>query len=283
MNEHHYLGFSGVGGRSIFYVATLCGQWVALLCWSSAALHVGVREDWLGWDGAVRQKRLPFIANNSRFLILPDVAIKNLASKVLSLNLARLNADWQTFHGSSIWLAETFVDPSRFLGTCYLAANWQVVGKTRGFSRVPAGKGFYRHNNQPKMYLAYPLVKNFKERLSDLHFKINAKETLLLWIFASCPWTESVDLFRHLKPWMIRGDDRDASTQTHRSWQYRRAQCCQVQEASERLLSGDQISSRMSFGDCDAEKKRHHRNRQFSVFCVQQMLRSSTIKSAVGF
>ena len=171
MKEHHYLGFSGVGGRSIFYVATLRGEWVALMCWSSAALHVGVREEWLGWDGAVRQKRLPFIANNSRFLILPDVAIKNLASKVLSLNLARLNADWQSFHGSSIWLAETFVDPSRFRGTCYLAANWQIVGQTRGFSRVPAGMGFYRQNNQPKMYLAYPLVKKFKEKLSDLNFK----------------------------------------------------------------------------------------------------------------
>jgi len=171
MDEHHYLGFAGVGGRSIFYVATLQEQWVALLCWSSAALHVGVREQWLGWDAAVRQKRLQFIANNSRFLILPGVAIKNLASKVLSLNLARLSSDWQTFHGSSIWLAETFVDPSRYLGTCYLAANWQVIGQTQGFSRVPAAEGFYRQNNQPKMYLAYPLIRKFKEKFSDLLFE----------------------------------------------------------------------------------------------------------------
>ena len=175
MDEHHYLGFAGVGGRSIFYVATLHGQWVALMCWSSAALHVGVREQWLGWDGAVRQKRLQFIANNSRFLILPGVAIKNLASKILSLNLARLNLDWQTFHGSSIWLAETFVDPSRYRGTCYLAANWQVVGQTRGFSRVPVAEGFYRQNSQPKTYLAYPLIKKFKEKLSDLHFEDKRK------------------------------------------------------------------------------------------------------------
>jgi predicted transposase YbfD/YdcC len=171
MDEHHYLGFNGVGGRSIFYVATLQAQWVALLCWSSAALHVGVREQWIGWDGAVRQKRLQFIANNSRFLILPGVKIKNLASKIISLNLSRLSADWQAFHGSSIWLAETFVDPSRYRGTCYLAANWQVVGQTRGFSRVPISEGFYRQNSQPKLYLAYPLVKNCREKLCNLHFE----------------------------------------------------------------------------------------------------------------
>jgi len=171
MEEHHYLGFAGVAGNSIFYVATLEEQWVALICWSTAALHVGVREQWLGWDRAVRKKRLKFIANNSRFLILPGVKIKNLASKVLSLNLARLSRDWQAFHGSSIWLAESFVDPSRYRGTCYLAANWQMIGLTRGFSRVPAAEGFYRQNNQPKMYLAYPLIKKFKEKFSDPHFE----------------------------------------------------------------------------------------------------------------
>lgn len=172
MATHHYLGFKKLGGRSIMYVATLDDdKWVALLAWSSAALHVGVREEWIGWSGAVRDLRLKFIANNARFLILPDVAIKNLASKVLATNVSRLSTDWQTFHGHPIWMVETFIDPSLYRGTCYLAANWRVIGQTRGFSRVSIAEGFYRPNNQPKLYLALLLKKISKEKLADPRFE----------------------------------------------------------------------------------------------------------------
>ena len=171
MASHHYLGFAGVGGKSIFYVATIGDIWCALLCWSSAALHVSAREDWITWSGVVKEKRLQYIANNSRFLILPGIDIKNLASKVLSLNVARISDDWQTFHGHHIWMVETFVDPSRYRGTCYLAANWQRVGETKGYSRVSPAEGYYRPNNQPKQYFIYPLIKNCRKRLADPQFE----------------------------------------------------------------------------------------------------------------
>jgi predicted transposase YbfD/YdcC len=171
MAAHHYLGFDRIGGRSIFYVATLGEEWLALLSWSSAALHVGCREKWIGWNRPVREKRLQYIANNSRFLILPGIGVKNLASKILSTNIARLSADWRAFHGHSIWMVETFVDPSRYRGTCYLAANWERVGETRGFSRVPGKRGFYSPNHQPKIYLARELVRKCRERLADPRFE----------------------------------------------------------------------------------------------------------------
>ena len=171
MKVHHYLGFPGVGGKSIFYVAEVNDQWIALMCWASPALHVGVREEWIGWNPAVKKKRLIYVANNTRFLILPEIRVKNLASKILSLNTSRLSNDWQKFHGHPIWLAETFIDPSRgYQGTCYRAANWQFIGKTRGFSRVPARDGFYRENGQPKLYLIFSLIKKCQKRLSDTCF-----------------------------------------------------------------------------------------------------------------
>ena len=171
MSTHHYLGFSGTGGKSIFYVATIGDTWCALLCWSSAALHVNGREEWISWSGVVKEKRLKYIANNTRFLILPGFNLKNLASKVLSLNVRRLSSDWQKSYGHSIWMAETFVDPSRYRGSCYLAANWQNVAKTKGYSRVSIAEGFYRLNHQPKMYLAYPLIKNCLQRLANPQFE----------------------------------------------------------------------------------------------------------------
>lgn len=165
MAQHHYLGFSKTAGESILYVATLGEQWVALLSWAAAALHVGVRESWIGWDQVARRERLNLIANNTRFLILPGVVLKNLASKTLALNVRRLSSDWEEFYGHPILVAETFVDPSRFAGTCYRAAGWKAVGQTAGFARVSKTTGFYQEHEQPKIYFARPLVKDFREKL----------------------------------------------------------------------------------------------------------------------
>jgi hypothetical protein len=111
MEQHHYLGFNGSAGESIRYIALLADKWVALLCWAAAAFQVGCREEWIGWDNVARQKRLHLIANNTRFLILPNVQIKNMASRILAANIRRLSHDWQNAYGHPIWLAETFVDP----------------------------------------------------------------------------------------------------------------------------------------------------------------------------
>lgn len=164
MNAHHYLGFRCLVGESIKYVAILDGKWVALLGWGTAAFKVTDRDTWIGWRPEIQWKRLKFITNNMRFLVLPDMAVKNLASKTLALNLKRLSKDWEEIHGHPIALAETFVDTSRFMGTCYLAAGWTILGKTKGYRRN-GGKYFYHGNS--KVILVKPLVKDAKYILSS--------------------------------------------------------------------------------------------------------------------
>jgi hypothetical protein len=156
MSRHHYLGFERIVGESLCYVATYNEtQWVALLGWGSAALKCTARDQWIGWDRQLQFKRLHLIANNVRFLILPDWHIPNLASHLLALNLKRLSLDWQLYHGHPILLAETFVDSTRFAGTCYRAAGWQLIGSTQGYSKCNKR---YWHNGQPKLIWVRPLV-----------------------------------------------------------------------------------------------------------------------------
>lgn len=154
MAKHHYLGFKSLVGKSIRYVAELQNHWVALLGWSTAALKCRPRDLWIGWPEVIQWQHLHLIANNSRFLILPDIHIPNLASRILSLNLKRLANDWQNIHGHPVLLAETFVDTSRFAGTCYKAANWIYLGQTRGFGRSSRR---YFHHGQPKAIFVRPL------------------------------------------------------------------------------------------------------------------------------
>ena len=155
MCQHHYLGFTQIVGKSICYVATQQDQWVALIGWGSAALKCAARDQWIGWDRALQFKRLHLIANNVRFLILPDWHLPSLASHLLALNLKRLSSDWQHYYGHRIVLAETFVDSSRFAGTCYRAAGWQVLGTTKGYSKR---NRHYWCNGQSKLLLVRPLV-----------------------------------------------------------------------------------------------------------------------------
>ena len=154
MEQFHYLGFHTIVGESICYVATLGSQWVALTAWGAAALKSRHREAWVGWEESLKWRRLHLVANNVRFLILPGVRIKNLASKVLSANLRRLSDDWQDRYGHPILLAETFVDLSRFEGTCYRAAGWIALGQTRGFGKRRSG---YIAHGKPKMIFVRPL------------------------------------------------------------------------------------------------------------------------------
>jgi hypothetical protein len=162
MSREHYLGFKSLVGESIRYIAQLQGCWVALLGWSSAALKCQPRDAWIGWPQAIQWQRLHLIANNSRFLILSK--IPNLASKALSLNLKRLNKDWQRIHGHPIVLVETFVDISRFAGTCYKAANWTYVGKTQGFGK--SARRYY-HHGQPKAVFIRALRESTLHWLTD--------------------------------------------------------------------------------------------------------------------
>jgi len=166
MRQHHYLGFAGMVGESLRYVAECGGQWLALLGWQAAALKCRPRDRWIGWPSVLHYQRLHLIANNGRFLILPEGKIPNLASRVLSLNLKRLSADWQAVHGHPLLLAETFVDPDRFTAACYRAANWRVLGRTRGYAKCQMT---YTHHSRPKWVLVYPLHPRAQQLLADPH------------------------------------------------------------------------------------------------------------------
>jgi hypothetical protein len=164
VDTHHYLGRPWIVGAYLKYLAYLDGRLVAALGWGSAAWKVGCRDALIGWDVRTRQANLHQVVNNVRFLILPWVRVKHLASKVLAANLKVLAADWQRFYAHPIVLAETFVDAERFQGTCYKAANWVRIGETKG-------RGKYdRHNEsaQPvKGVYLYPLTKAYRRRLHD--------------------------------------------------------------------------------------------------------------------
>ncbi len=164
MDRYHYLGNCRRVGESLCYVALVGTEPVALLGWAAAALHNQPRDQYLGWDGETRARNLPMVVGNVRFLILPWIRVKHLASRVLASNVRRLRPDWRQYFGHDVWLAETFVDAQRFAGTCYRAANWLCLGQTQGFARKGAS---YREHGQPKTVFIYPLHKRARERLCD--------------------------------------------------------------------------------------------------------------------
>ena len=167
MREQHYLGFRKFCGRRLLHVAELDGRWLALVGWHAAALHCAARERWIGWTQLQRRARLFLVVNNSRFLVLAEAAgVRNLASRVLGLSLRRLPGDWLAQHGQPVLLAESFVDPSRFAGTCYHAANWLEVGATRGFGRVRGGTLDYVEHGAPKRVFLYPLRRDARQQLA---------------------------------------------------------------------------------------------------------------------
>jgi len=164
MQEHHYLGALPKISETLWYLATLGDQWIALLSFSAPALKCSARDRWIGWNFRHQYDRLKLLTNNSRFLILPDWHFPNLASRILSLSQKRLPADWQAVFGHPIVLLETFVDPQRFQGTIYKAANWIYVGDSKGFRRTR--QGYSATAQSPKMVFVKPLISNVQELLS---------------------------------------------------------------------------------------------------------------------
>jgi hypothetical protein len=164
LEQDHYLHQSTLVGQSLRYVAEVEGRWVALVTFSAPALHLKGREKWIGWSPRQRARRLGLIANNSRFLVLPErQAYPNLASRVLSLCLRRLSADWQERWGHPIWVVESFVDESQYRGTCYRACGFEAVGPTAGYAR--ASRDFYLEHGQPKQLFLRELCSGARRRL----------------------------------------------------------------------------------------------------------------------
>jgi hypothetical protein len=164
MARHHYLGALAKIGQTIWYVATWREQWVAQLSLSAAALKCGVRDRWIGWDFRSQYGRLNLIANNSRFLILPGWNQPNIGSRVLSLTERRADADWQTRFGHPLLLLETFVDPQRFHGGVYRAANWMELGLTQGYRRIKGG--YSGQAEGPKRVFVRPMCGDARAQLT---------------------------------------------------------------------------------------------------------------------
>lgn len=161
--QHHYLGHRGPVGEHLTYLARdRHGRDVACLLFGAAAWKAASRDKFIGWDDATRAKRLNSTTNNTRFLILPWVHVPHLASHLLAITLRRLSADWQAKYGHPVHLVETFVDRSRFKGTCYRAANWTCVGQTQGRSRQDRDRTL---NVPVKDIYVYPLIPKFREQL----------------------------------------------------------------------------------------------------------------------
>lgn len=164
LEKEHYLESSTLVGEWLRYVAEIDGQWVALVTFSAAALHLKARERWIGWSPRQRARRLGLVVNNSRFLVLPQrQRYPNLASRVLGLVLRGLSKDWQERWGHPVLVVESFVDESQYRGTCYRACGFEAVGATEGFER--ASRDFYREHGQPKQLYLRELRSRARKKL----------------------------------------------------------------------------------------------------------------------
>lgn len=163
LKHHHYLSFNRTVGENIKYlIQDRHGQDIAVLVFGSAAWKTAPRDEYIGWSADERKRNITFVVNNSRFLILPWVRIPNLASHILGFITRRIRQDWIDKYSHPIHLLETFVESMRFDGTSYKAANWQLVGKTKGRSR----QGKENKQTVPiKDIWLYPLIRNFRRSL----------------------------------------------------------------------------------------------------------------------
>lgn len=162
MQAHHYLGYAHPVGEHLKFMVYAGARPVGLFAWSSAPRHLGPRDRYLGWSAELRRQNIAGIAYNTRFLILPWVEVEHLASHLLGRMTRALSGEWQKLYGHPVYFAETFIDRSRYHGTCYRAANWQYLGQTQG-----RGKNDLTHqpNRTLKDILGLALCRNFRERL----------------------------------------------------------------------------------------------------------------------
>jgi hypothetical protein len=163
VERYHYLGCRVPFGANLRYWARNRERELACLLWTSPAWKMKARDEWIGWNDEQRRRNLQAIVNNSRFLILPWVRVKGLASKVLALSARRIQHDWEARYGKPPLLLETLVDAPRFQGTCYRAANWLYLGKTTGRGRMD--RDHKKHGQAIKDIYVYPLVQAARQKL----------------------------------------------------------------------------------------------------------------------
>jgi hypothetical protein len=163
--QYHPLGYIRPVGEHLKYLVYAAGRPIACLAWSSAPRHLGARDRFIGWSAEARRRNIRFLAYNPRYLILPWVHVPHLASHVLGQMARRLAGDWERVYGHPIHFLETFVDPDRYRGTCYRAANWVVMGRTTGRGKNCPTQ---RPNRSIKEVLGYPLTPHFRRLLAEV-------------------------------------------------------------------------------------------------------------------
>ncbi len=164
VESHHYLGYTQPVGEHLKYIVYSGTRPVACLAFCSAARHIGPRDKFIGWDKYMRKQNIHLICYNTRFLILPWVSVKYLASHILSAVAKIISSDWERLYNHPVYYIETFVDSTRFSGTCYRAANWIYLGDTKGLGKNSKDK---IPNRSIKAIYGYPLTKNFAKVLQE--------------------------------------------------------------------------------------------------------------------
>jgi hypothetical protein len=166
LEQYHYLGHVQPVGEHLKFLVYAQQRPVACLAWSSAPRPLGSRDRFIGWSAEARRRNIRLLAYNPRFLILPWVQVPCLASHILSRMARSLSATWQQVYRHPLYFLETFIDPARFRGTCYRAANWILLGSTTG-----RGKDDVHHHGPTraiKQVLGYPLCPDFRRRLQEV-------------------------------------------------------------------------------------------------------------------
>jgi hypothetical protein len=164
MQAHHYLGYAQPVGEHLKFMVYAGSRPIALIAWSSAPRHLGPRDRFLGWSPEVRRQHIAGIAYNTRFLIMPWVQVEHLASHLLGRMTRILSDEWQRVYGHPVYFAETFIDPTRYRGTCYRAANWIHLGQTQGRGKDDLT---HRANRTLKDILGLPLCRDYRARLLE--------------------------------------------------------------------------------------------------------------------
>jgi len=165
LEQYHYLRYKQPVGEHLKFVVYAGARPIACFAWSSSAHYLGCRDRFLGWSDEARRKNIHLLAYNPRFLVLPGVRIRYLASHLLARMTGMLSAEWERVYGHPIHFVETFIDPERYRGTCYRAANWVVLGRTTGRGKNAWSK---KPNRPIKEVLGYPLTPRFRELLATV-------------------------------------------------------------------------------------------------------------------
>lgn len=165
LQTHHYLGYTRPVGEHLKYLVYAKDRPIACFAWSSAPRHLAPRDRFIGWSARARRQNIHCLAYNSRFLVLPWVEVRHLASHLLGRMTRMLSDDWEQVYAHPLYYLESFVDPEYYQGTCYRAANWRFLGRTTGRGKADPT---HKPNRSYKEILGYPLVADFRHRLGRM-------------------------------------------------------------------------------------------------------------------